>query len=79
MPLPDEEVMARCSEGDEAAFEELLGRYRKPMLNFFYRLVWDRSTAEDCAQEVFCRLYARTPAAKERLSSFCTVYPRWPA
>lgn len=29
------------------------------------------------AGRVFCRLYARTPAAKERLSSFCAVYPRW--
>jgi len=30
------------------------------------------------AGDVFCRFYARTPAAKERLSHFCAAYPRWP-
>lgn len=31
------------------------------------------------AGEVFCRFYARTPAARERLPAFCAPYPRWPA
>jgi RNA polymerase sigma-70 factor (ECF subfamily) len=43
--------------GDEASFSELLQRYRTPVVNFLQRMVRDRATAEDLAQEVFLRIY----------------------
>jgi len=43
--------------GREEAFAELVERYKVPLLNFFYRLTWDRQASEDCCQEVFCRLF----------------------
>jgi RNA polymerase sigma-70 factor (ECF subfamily) len=43
--------------GDEASFGELLQRYRTPVVNFLQRMVRDRATAEDLAQEVFLRIY----------------------
>ncbi|MCX7806516.1 MAG: sigma-70 family RNA polymerase sigma factor [Planctomycetota bacterium] len=49
--------MARIEAGDEQAFDSLVDRHRKGVLNFYYRLTWDRDLAEDLAQEVFIRLF----------------------
>ena len=53
----DKELMLRVRGGDMAAFEELYARYSRPLLNFLYRLTWDRAFAEDLVQEVFLRLW----------------------
>jgi len=54
----DTELMLEFQQtGCEEPFAELVGRHRKPLLNFFYRLTWDRQVSEDCCQEVFCRLF----------------------
>jgi RNA polymerase sigma-70 factor (ECF subfamily) len=47
----------QASEENEAAFAELLARYRQPVLNFVYRMLGDATEAEDVAQEVFVRAY----------------------
>jgi RNA polymerase sigma-70 factor (ECF subfamily) len=52
----DEALMARYQKGDVRAFEALLARHRKPVYNFIYRFVGDRSQAEDLLQETFLRL-----------------------
>ncbi len=49
--------MQRVREGDAVSFEVLLGRYRKPLIHFFYRMLHDPALAEDLAQEVFLRVY----------------------
>ncbi|MFH1708661.1 MAG: sigma-70 family RNA polymerase sigma factor [Planctomycetota bacterium] len=49
--------MLLVRQGDEAAFVDLIGRYQKKMLNFFYRLSWDFHASEDLTQEVFLRIY----------------------
>jgi RNA polymerase sigma-70 factor (ECF subfamily) len=55
----DEELMIKVKEdGDERAFESLVQRHRKPILNFAYRFVGDRQVAEDLSQDVFIRLWA---------------------
>ncbi len=54
---PDVSRMLRFQNGDISAFNELVERHKKPLINYFYRSVWDRHLAEDCCQEVFCRLY----------------------
>jgi RNA polymerase sigma-70 factor (ECF subfamily) len=53
----DTELMLRVKGGDRAAFEALYARYSRPLLNFFFRLVWDRGFAEDLMQETFLRLW----------------------
>jgi RNA polymerase sigma-70 factor (ECF subfamily) len=50
--------MIAFSRGDLEAFEEIVKRHQKPLVNFFYRLLWDMPAAEDCAQEVFVRLFS---------------------
>jgi RNA polymerase sigma-70 factor (ECF subfamily) len=57
MTPTDIELMERVKGGDAVAFEELMRRYAKPLVNFFYRQCWDRDLAEDCVQEVFSRVY----------------------
>lgn len=50
------DLLARFREGDEAAFEELVGRFQDRLIQFFYRLCWDRDRAEDLTQELFMKL-----------------------
>ncbi|MFC1719147.1 RNA polymerase sigma factor [Candidatus Poribacteria bacterium] len=45
-------------EGDESAFEQLIQRHRKPILNFVYRFMGNSEAAEDLSQDVFLRLWA---------------------
>lgn len=50
-------LVVRAQSGDEAAFSEILHRYRRPVLGFIYRMTGDLDAANDLAQEVFVRLW----------------------
>jgi RNA polymerase sigma-70 factor (ECF subfamily) len=73
--------MLRYAEGDEDAFRQLIQRHQRPLVNFFYRLTWDRFTSEDYAQEVFTRVIrARArykPVAKFRTWLFRIAKNYW--
>ena len=51
--LPDADIVALAQEGRETAFRELIRRYERPVFSLVYRMVRDRSAAEDLAQETF--------------------------
>ena len=57
-PLPDGEVdlLARYRDGDVGAFKQLVDLYRERMVQFFFRMCWDRDRAEDLVQELFLKL-----------------------
>ncbi|MCX5679026.1 MAG: sigma-70 family RNA polymerase sigma factor [Candidatus Omnitrophica bacterium] len=55
--LSDEILVQKAREGDTKAFEELFDRYKKQLLNFIYRLIGNRETAEEVTQEVFIKVY----------------------
>jgi RNA polymerase sigma-70 factor, ECF subfamily len=55
--LSDAQMMLRVKAGDDSAFEYLVQKYRRPMLNFMYRMAHNSAAAEDMAQEVFLRVY----------------------
>ncbi len=55
--LPDHEVASLAARGREPAFRELLRRYQGPVFSLVYRMVRDRATAEDLAQEAFVRAF----------------------
>ena len=55
--IADNELMLRVQGGDKKAFEEIYHRYSGPVMNFFYRLNWNSSLAEEGVQEVFFRLW----------------------
>ena len=57
MARSDVQLMLDVKAGDEQSFELLLQRYRRPLVNFLFRMVRAREEAEDLAQEVFLRVY----------------------
>ncbi len=60
------------ARGDPHAFESLVKRYQRPLLNFITRYIGDRSAAEDLTQEAFLRIYRAAPRfeAKTRVSTW---------
>lgn len=55
--LSDAQMMLRVKAGDDSAFDYLVQKYRRPMLNFMFRMAHNSAAAEDMAQEVFLRVY----------------------
>jgi RNA polymerase sigma-70 factor, ECF subfamily len=55
--LEDGELAALAAKGREMAFRELLSRYERPVFSLVYRMVRDRTLAEDLAQEAFIRAF----------------------
>lgn len=54
---PDVELMLRFQKGDATAFEALVHRHTRAVLNLVYRYLGDASRAEDVAQDVFVKVY----------------------
>lgn len=53
----DEELMRLAVNDDVSAFEELFRRHRRPVYDFFCRMVWNAEKAKDCTQETFVKLW----------------------
>lgn len=53
----EREWVRRCRQGDEAAFRELLRRYRGRALFLAAQILRDRTEAEDVVQEAFLRVF----------------------
>jgi RNA polymerase sigma-70 factor (ECF subfamily) len=53
----DHALLEATRTGDEAAFGELVGRYRNQITNYIYRMTNDYDGAVDLAQETFVRVY----------------------
>jgi RNA polymerase sigma-70 factor, ECF subfamily len=53
----NEDLMCRVTTGDEHAFEALVYRHQRPVLNFIFRFLGDRAEADDLTQEVFLRVW----------------------
>ncbi|RMF61615.1 MAG: sigma-70 family RNA polymerase sigma factor [Calditrichaeota bacterium] len=67
----DEELIERFQQGDGHAFEEIVKRYKDPLLNFIYRFVGNQEEAEDILQETFLRVYRKRHAYR-RVAKFST-------
>ncbi|HEX3102520.1 MAG TPA: sigma-70 family RNA polymerase sigma factor [Pyrinomonadaceae bacterium] len=55
--LSDHDLIEATKSGDEAAFGEIMNRYRNPLTNYLYRFLNDYEEAVDLAQETFVRVY----------------------
>lgn len=53
----DDELVERFKKGAVEAFEELVLRYQDQMVNFFYHNTYNKTLAEDYAQDVFVKLF----------------------
>jgi RNA polymerase sigma-70 factor, ECF subfamily len=56
-PDADAALMLRVKRGDMLAFEELVEKYKQPIVNLAFRMLHDLSEAEDLAQNVFIRVF----------------------
>jgi len=57
VPVSDEDLMGRVAEEDERAFTELVRRYQARVTNLISRVLNDRISSDDLAQEVFVRVF----------------------
>lgn len=67
-------IVEQVKAGDDRAFDALMARYKRPVINFVYRLIGDASEAEDLAQDVFVRAYQniRKPEFHRTTGAFST-------
>src|SRR5580704_7971692 len=56
-PDPDAALMLRVKDGDMGALEQLVEKYKQPVLNLMFRMLRDPSEAEDLAQTVFIKVF----------------------
>ncbi len=54
----DLKTIRRCKRGEEAAFAEILGRYRGAIYNLCYRMTRNAEDARDLGQEVFIKVFS---------------------
>lgn len=68
----ERELVSRCQAGDEAAFAELVDRYKNLVYAMVFRMVNDRTQADDLAQEVFMKVHRGLPyfRGEARLSTW---------
>lgn len=67
----DAQMMLRVKTGDDAAFDFLVQKYRRPIIHFMYRSSRNQAAAEDLAQETFLRVY-RSRHTYEASAKFTT-------
>lgn len=60
-PEEDKDLVVRCREGDNLAFEELVRKYQQSVLNLVYHYIGSRSDIEDIAQKIFTKIYFSIP------------------
>jgi RNA polymerase sigma-70 factor (ECF subfamily) len=59
--LDERALIERCRTGEDAAFGELIDRYKNLVYGLVYRLIADRGQADDLAQEVFLKIHRGLP------------------
>jgi RNA polymerase sigma-70 factor (ECF subfamily) len=57
----ERDLIARCRQGDEQAFRELVDRYKDLVFGVIARSSVERSRVEDLAQEVFLKIHRGLP------------------
>lgn len=74
LDTPDDDVrlMLAFQAGDEACFNQLFQKYKRPIVAFAYRFSGRASVAEELAQEIFVKCYMAAPKyqASARFSSW---------
>jgi RNA polymerase sigma-70 factor (ECF subfamily) len=68
----DGELVARCKNGDMSAFDLIVHKHKVPLINFAYRFIGDRDTAEDLVQETFVRVYKNISRYRKDTASLRT-------
>lgn len=67
-------LLAGLRSGDDAAYEELLGLYEKPVYNLVYRLLANPADAPDVVQEVFLKVFRNVTTFRGQSSLKTWIY-----
>ncbi|HWP44548.1 MAG TPA: sigma-70 family RNA polymerase sigma factor [Blastocatellia bacterium] len=70
----DHELLAAIRDGDEAAFQEIVRRYRNPITNFVFRMIDDYERSVELAQETFIRVYTSASRYQANYSFSTYIY-----
>lgn len=68
----DERLVRHCISGDENALRMLYDRYNVSILNYLYRMLPDRTMAEDLTEETFFRVWRKAKLFDASKGSFKT-------
>jgi RNA polymerase sigma-70 factor (ECF subfamily) len=55
--LSTNELVERCLQGDQAAWEEIVRAHRRKVFNLAYKFVGRHDEAEDLTQDIFLRIF----------------------
>lgn len=53
----DRDLIHRCQQGDDGAFEQLVGKYQRDLFHLVSWNVGNSAEAEDVVQEILCKVY----------------------
>jgi RNA polymerase sigma-70 factor (ECF subfamily) len=67
-------LIERTLAGDNTGFDGLITRYRDRIFSLAFHLLWNRTEAEDLAQEVFLRAYRGLKAFRRDARFFTWLY-----
>ena len=71
---PDLALMLSVKAGNSDAFNLLMGKYQRTVVNLAYRFTGDADAAQDLAQEVFLRIYRASERFEARAKFFTYLY-----
>jgi RNA polymerase sigma factor (sigma-70 family) len=72
--LTEQQLISRLKQKDGAAFKELVERYEQEIFNIVLNIVQDQDEADDCAQEVFIKVYEHIDNFKEEAALGTWMY-----
>lgn len=70
----DVDLMLRVKAGDAEAFNQLMDKYQRTVVNLIFRFTGNAENAEDLAQEVFLRIYRAAPRYEPKAKFFTYLY-----
>jgi RNA polymerase sigma-70 factor (ECF subfamily) len=72
--VPDLDLVKKAQEGDSAAFDELVGRYRNRIFGMIYNMVHNEQDAWDLAQDSFLKAWKSIARFRGQSSFYTWLY-----
>ncbi|MEK6793817.1 MAG: RNA polymerase sigma factor [Spirochaetota bacterium] len=74
VPTGDEELISRLRRGDEDAYRDVVARYRMPLMSLAFKIVGDRTVAEEVVQDTFAAFHRSMRAFNGASKIFTYLY-----
>jgi len=73
-PASDRELVARSSQGDLSAYDELVRRYQTRIYSLAYNMTSSKEDAEDMVQDVFVKAFSSLKSFRGTSSFYTWIY-----